>query len=575
MIYQKFVIRKYKAIADVEINLKNRLIPIIGINESGKSSLLHSILAFDHYNDSFLNGSHLDAKNRYDYESIDHIITAYLEIDQEDLKAIKKELGFAKTNKTLLQIQKLLDNSEPLILSRNLDDKKYYFENIHCDDATVVKLVKEIFTRLPYILFFDDFNDRVPDKIIFEKGYFEENYNEFTDSNRTEWNSYIEEIFNRATNDDLRSFLQNKNKNDRDGILSDVNDILNEDIIQNWKKLKVLKNELANEKINDLKLSLDYIAENNQHIFIFKVIDKNFKGKGRFFSVTERSKGFQWFFNFAIKLKYNPKYVEEYDDAIYLLDEPGSYLHSSAQEELLKSLKEISETNKVIYCTHSQYLLNPDTINLSSIRIAIRDEGLIKFQSFGEYEETNKSQGSLSPVYHALHLNIAKHVFPRNENVLIVEGIIDYYILTMAKKYLNFLATKKLEIIPGAGVTNLKELISLSIAWSDKYSVLFDSDEEGTKAFNKYEKFFKEEESKKWIPLTTVKKKSKVEIEDIIAESDKNNLLLQTKTKNIKRGIAILFYQNDTEKTAFLNSLSKETLANINHLEAELILKFE
>src|SRR5688572_29494168 len=110
MIYKKFIIHKYKAIIDVEINLKNRLIPIIGINESGKSSLLHSILAFDNTNDNFLNGSHLDAKNRYDYESIDHIITAHLEIDQEDLNSIKKELNFAKKNKTLLQIQKLLEN---------------------------------------------------------------------------------------------------------------------------------------------------------------------------------------------------------------------------------------------------------------------------------------------------------------------------------------------------------------------------------------------------------------------------------------------------------------------------------
>lgn len=571
MFYKKIIINKYKAITDVEINFKNDLIPIIGINESGKSTLLHSILAFDSYNDDFLNGSHLNAKNRYDYESTGHKVTSYIGItNQSDIDSIQRNLHLARASKTLQQLQVIYDKKTEIIISRDLDTKIYKLCNINCDKETEAKLIDEILTSIPYILFFDDFNDRVPDSIVFPSEYTNDTYKKSEDDLRNEWNSFIEEIFLRATNEDLKTFLLNKNKNDRDGILSDVNDTLDNDIIQNWKKLKILKKELSNENINDLRLSLDYNFDQTNHEFIFKVIDKNFKGKARFFSVTERSKGFQWFFNFAIKLKYNPKYVEDYGGAIYLLDEPGSYLHSSAQEELLKSIKEISETNKVIYCTHSQYLLNPDIINLSSIKIAVRENGNIKFQNFGEYEETRKYQGALSPVYDALHLNIAKHSFPRNEKVLITEGIIDYYLLKLAIENNIFSNSLNIQIIPGTGVTNLKELISLSIAWTEKYSVLFDSDDKGREFYSKYNEFFGESESQKWLLLSLPNKVSNVKIEDLFCKQDEARLKTIIKVKNLKKAIPILYFASKEIKKDFFSSLSKETLQNFEHLESVL-----
>ena len=65
------------------------------------------------------------------------------------------------------------------------------------------------------------------------------------------------------------------------------------------------------------------------------MIEKDAKGDDHYFFVMDRSKGFYWFFNFVMKLEFNPKVVENSDvDAIYLLDEPGSYLHATAQSKL-------------------------------------------------------------------------------------------------------------------------------------------------------------------------------------------------------------------------------------------------
>ena len=57
MKYLKFRIKNYRAIKDLEIDLeKNSLIPIIGINECGKTTILKAIFAFDWVNDNLLEG---------------------------------------------------------------------------------------------------------------------------------------------------------------------------------------------------------------------------------------------------------------------------------------------------------------------------------------------------------------------------------------------------------------------------------------------------------------------------------------------------------------------------------------
>ena len=73
MKYKKFIIENYKAITNtIEIDLeKNSLIPIIGINECGKTTILNAIFAFDSYNDSFDSSIHhlTDVRNLYTTEN--------------------------------------------------------------------------------------------------------------------------------------------------------------------------------------------------------------------------------------------------------------------------------------------------------------------------------------------------------------------------------------------------------------------------------------------------------------------------------------------------------------------------
>src|SRR5690606_9200752 len=94
------------------------------------------------------------------------------------------------------------------------------------------------------------------------------------------------------------------------------------------------------------------------------------------------------------------------ENSIFLLDEPGSYLHSAAQTELLNELKSVSVNNTIIYCTHSQFLLNPTVIKLGSIKIAEKADSRISLINYGNYHAKN-DKGALSPIYQALQLNFA------------------------------------------------------------------------------------------------------------------------------------------------------------------------
>jgi predicted ATP-dependent endonuclease of OLD family len=167
-------------------------------------------------------------------------------------------------------------------------------------------------------------------------------------------------------------------------------------------------------------------------VFKFKVKDKSNSNKSRTFSINSRSKGFQWFFNYMVKLKFNPNYSgDTLENALFLLDEPGSYLHSSAQIELLKELKKVSNNNQVIFCTHSQFLLDPKTIELGSIRIAEKTGSEVKSFNFGDCK-AKRDKGALTPIYQALNLNFA-HDFMGD--IVILEGITDFYLFELLKKY--------------------------------------------------------------------------------------------------------------------------------------------
>ena len=217
-------------------------------------------------------------------------------------------------------------------------------------------------------------------------------------------------------------------------------------------------------------------------------------------------------------------------------------------------------------------MLSPETITLNSIRIADRDNetGVITLINFGEYDKT-KNQGALSPLYDALHLHLGKQDFPRDEKIIITEGITDFYFFSMLNKYTKLLKQSNISIIPGAGATQLKDLISFAIAWANKYTVFLDNDEEGRTAFMTYKNFFEEEEANKW--LMYANSESDFKLESFISKTDKENLITLTNAKNIKNAIIKLYFIEEVHQKDFFDTLSDETKTKLQEFCNKVIEK--
>jgi len=441
MKYVSFEISKYRAIQEAVIEVSNNLIPIIGVNESGKTTALQAILAFDKNKDRYQKGQHLDYKNKYLINSTeDFKISANIIIEnQDDLNFLSDRLKLTVSNELYQKLKEYYEKNSIIKLTRVFCDGKKNYEVEDDNFVFDTKIAKNefanaLYDKLPFILYFDDFSDRVPESIIFD---LDQEKNEVISNKKyNDWHSIIEEIFKRTgAGQTLNSFIQLKTEDDRDNLLNDIQDTLNKEVIQDWKNLKQYGKNL-NDEPEDLELELKHklLEDKRKIIFNFKVRDKTNKN-ARMFNITQRSKGFQWFFNFIVKLKFNPKYQENQNGAIYLLDEPGSYLHTSAQEELLNKLKDISNTNSILYCTHSQYLLDPEKINISRIKIAKKENGDIKIIPFCS-SGIKHNDGALTPLYQALHVNSG--IFNKDLNsLLITEGITEFYLFNMLNKYGN------------------------------------------------------------------------------------------------------------------------------------------
>ena len=87
MIYKNFEIEHYKGIEKVEISLKkNDLVLLLGLNESGKTTILKAIESFDYTNDPILemkNDFYRSIRNKSNVNSNESAkVTSHIEIDK-------------------------------------------------------------------------------------------------------------------------------------------------------------------------------------------------------------------------------------------------------------------------------------------------------------------------------------------------------------------------------------------------------------------------------------------------------------------------------------------------------------
>lgn len=216
------------------------------------------------------------------------------------------------------------------------------------------------------------------------------------------------------------------------------------------------------------------------------------------FGIHERSLGFRWFFVYLLLTHYRGRRRSEESEILFLFDEPASNLHSTAQAALLESLGKLAEHSSVIFTTHSHHLINPAwlssafvvandgvdprviTSKVAARRTDIRVEPLQQFAS----QHPNRTH-YFQPILDVLQYRPSEleHI----PSVVMTEGKTDYYALRYYSEVIRGAnAVDRLNILPGTGSGSLLPVIQMYLAWSRPFVVLLDSDAAGDRARERY-----------------------------------------------------------------------------------------
>ncbi|EPC8419176.1 endonuclease [Bacillus wiedmannii] len=218
---------------------------------------------------------------------------------------------------------------------------------------------------------------------------------------------------------------------------------------------------------SQIKLELDVGTNNTLNFYIYD------GGNDIDFLPSQRSKGFQWFLSFFFAIN-----SVKGEGSIILIDEPGPYLHPKAQKDVLKALEVLTESNQIIFTTHSPYLINPN--NLERIRLVSRDNKNCTIVENKIHASSKAKKEVYTPIITAIGLDLSGAFGTFGEYNTIVEGISDYFYLECMKKYVdNIEKFGEMRFIPSIGASNIDNLASLLKGWGVDFKVLLDNDKAG------------------------------------------------------------------------------------------------
>lgn len=597
MRYTKFTIKNFKGIKELTIDLSkepyNRIHTFVGLNESGKTTILEAIntVVDDKKEDvRQLIPKHLKASFTGKVS-----ITVYVEVDKEDNTRILtklKELGYSDHQSIdyftvdscwEFQSSQIKDhtsywNFNPMVKKTN--GRKYTTLGSKDDDWQ--KLVSYIKSSLmPRIVYYENLLFEFPDKIYLHgpnsnrsnnkpyKDIIEDIIREVIDKDGNIQTS-LYEIYKKQDTGSKDIFRARKNK---------LQEFISREVFSSW-------GTLFNATETSAKIELTFDVSKNEKIKEedFYVEIRIEKGTDSFY-ISERSVGFRWFFSFLFFILFRKNRKTDLGETLFLLDEPASNLHPTAQKRLLDTferfVKDETRPLKLLYTTHSHHMINPKWLEGAYV---VKNEAVDYSEPFGDRKVTNitavpykrfvadypDQQDYFQPILDTLEYQPG--LLEKVPNIIITEGKNDYYTLRYINEVLLKNKYKKIHLLPGAGCDKNHSIIQLYMGWNKSFMVLLDADKAGKKAAKEYVSTFGN------IILPNIKtyedfvpEIGAVAMEDIFTEAEKLAITQrfdETATKYKKSAF------NTAIQTALINKevieLSEETLNKFDSLLKQL-----
>lgn len=233
----------------------------------------------------------------------------------------------------------------------------------------------------------------------------------------------------------------------------------------------------------------------------------------------QRSKGFQWFLTFYLRLN-----AEKDKTNVILIDEPGLYLHAKAQKDVLKVLETICRDSRIVFTTHSPYLI--DAEKLARLRLVINNESGTRISKIHKGADNE----TLTPIITAIGLDLSNDFSIVGKQNVLLEGISDYYFL----RGMSAILPNKLDglnFIPCVGATKIPQLCSLLIGWGLDFIILLDNDREGKRVAKELTDDLMVDSNR----IIFISRKEGFSIEDLFTHDDFNLYILDDE-KNSELG---------------------------------------
>lgn len=202
-----------------------------------------------------------------------------------------------------------------------------------------------------------------------------------------------------------------------------------------------------------------------------------FNGDDKFIPMTHKGTGYRRLFMVA-RFRYLAE-KSKGNNIIYIIEEPETFLHPTAQQDLLTALKELSDDNQVVTTTHSPVFAGATDVN--GVVLCIKDG-----QSNYENAVIGNEQEFLFKIIDELGVKPSFNLRDHHENILFVESTNDmkFYDI-ICKKILDFdlIGNSKILVLPFGGGSDIDSF--LNIDYFDKSGrnlfLLIDSDKQENK----------------------------------------------------------------------------------------------
>lgn len=263
-------------------------------------------------------------------------------------------------------------------------------------------------------------------------------------------------------------------------------------------RLVLFKNEINAEMKKEADILKTYMQEYASNLLdidispnvvwkdAIKSVDVSFQfaGDDKFIPMTHKGTGYRRLFMVA-RFRYLAQ-KSKGNNIIYLIEEPETFLHPTAQQDLLNALKELSNENQVVTTTHSPVFAGATHI-----------EGVVLCTKITQSNYENAVEGNerafLFKIIDELGIKPSFNLRDNHESILFVESTNDmkfYDIICRKLLGFNLIGNPKVLVLPFGGGTDIDSFLNLDYFDNSgrKLFLLIDSDKQQNKQNSQYQK---------------------------------------------------------------------------------------